>query len=172
MATALQCMEPDDDGATAVPGRKRNRQNGDDEQPEDLAQVPQGVSANPMAPPGKRRKQTQQPLMEMPLSMPLYPPMPVQVGPQFFPTMVPPAIPVQVVPQSQFMPMPTPMAPLPASSCLQSPGPPITQPGLAEPAGNSGLFLGDPSSPVQLQIQLDAELDPHLRKGLSSLSFQ
>ena len=164
MATTLQWMESDDDGATAVPGRKRNRQNGDDEQPEDHAQVPQGVSVNPMAPPGKKRKQTQQPLMEMPRSMPLFPPKPVQVGPQFLPTTVPPANPVRVVPQSQSQSMPTPTA--------QSSGPPITQPRLAEPAGNSGLFLRDPSSPVQVQIQLDAELDPHLQKGLSGLSFQ
>jgi hypothetical protein len=79
MATVLGNMQVDDDATTSLPGRKRSRRVVDDE-PEDMAEVPQGVPTNPLAPPNKKKRKqgALPPQMPMPPQLPLHPPMPIQ----------------------------------------------------------------------------------------------
>lgn len=85
MAALMERMEEDDDATTSNPGRKRNIRRVEDEQPEDLGDVPEGASLNPMAPLAKRHKrgrmQEGQSLMMMPPPMPLHAPVPIKARP-------------------------------------------------------------------------------------------
>jgi len=79
MASLLQRIESDDDAANNL-GRKRKRRPVVDEQPEDMATVPNDSLNNPMAPlPSKKRKHPQgnEKLPTM-IPMSLQAPMPVQ----------------------------------------------------------------------------------------------
>ena len=81
MATLLENLEDDDDATSSNlrPGRKRKVANED--QHEDLAEVPQHLPDNPMAPPASKRRNKGDgmlPLQMLP-PMALQPPMPVQV---------------------------------------------------------------------------------------------
>ena len=76
MATTLLNMEEDDDGTTAVPGRRKRRIEDD---PEQLSTVPEGITPNPMAP--MKKQKTNSNASTIPPALALQPAAPNKVPP-------------------------------------------------------------------------------------------